>query len=127
MALESGRVNSYREALVQVRFQSGAAIECVVDTGFDGGLTLPRAIVSQIQVPILGELTFEMVGGARMLAEVGLTEIDWLGSLRQVEVIVSESDDALVGTELLIDSTLVIDYLSSSIAISTHENSGTQR
>ena len=61
MALESGKVNSYREALVVVCFREGAAIECIVDTGFDGGLMLPRAFVSQIQIPIIGELTFEMV------------------------------------------------------------------
>jgi len=76
MALESGRVNSYREALVLVRFGDGVAIECVVDTGFDGGLMLPRAFVSQIQIAVIGELTFEMVGGATMSAEVGLTDID---------------------------------------------------
>src|SRR6266850_4738559 len=110
MALVSGRVNSYREALVLVRFRDGAAIECVVDTGFDGGLMLPRAFVSRIRFPIIGKLTFDMVGGTRMSAEVGLTEIDWLGRLRQIEVIVSEGDDALLGTELLIGTTLTIDY-----------------
>jgi clan AA aspartic protease len=122
MALESGRVNSYREGLVLVRFGDGAVIDCVVDTGFDGGLMLPRSFVSQIQFAMIGELTFEMVGGARMSAEVGLTDIDWLGRLRQVEVIVSEGDDSLIGTELLIGTTLVIDYPSSSLAISTREN-----
>jgi clan AA aspartic protease len=112
--------------LVLVRFRDGAAIDCVLDTGFDGGLMLPRAFVSQIQIPIVGELTFEMVGGARMSAEVGLTDIDWLGRLRQVEVIVSEGDDALIGTELLIATTLIIDYPSSSLAISTRGNTGGQ-
>lgn len=123
MALESGRVNSYREALVLVRFRDGAAIECVVDTGFDGGLLLPRGFVSQIQIQIIGELTFEMVGGTRMSAEIGLADIDWLGRLRQVEVVVGEGDDALIGTELLINTTLVIDYASGNLAISAHENS----
>lgn len=124
MALESGRVNSYREGLVLVRFRGGAAMECILDTGFDGGLMLPRGFVSQIQIAMIGELTFEMVGGARMSAEVGLTDIDWLGRLRQVEVIVSEGDDSLIGTELLIATTLIIDYASSSLAISTRENTG---
>lgn len=82
---------------------------------------LPRAFVSQIQIAVIGELTFEMVGGASMSAEVGLTNIDWLGRLREVEVIVSEGDDALAGTELLIGTTLVIDYPSRSLAISSGE------
>lgn len=56
--------------MVLLRFRDGAAIECVVDTGFDGALMLPRAFVSQIQVAVIGELTFEMVGGAKMSAEV---------------------------------------------------------
>ncbi len=58
-----------------------------------------------------------------MSAEVGLADIDWLGRLHQVEVIVSAGDDALIGTELLIATTLTIDYPSSSLAIATREDS----
>ena len=122
VAMGSNQVESILiEALVSVRFQDGAAIECVVDTGFDGGLMLPHEFVSQIQLPIIGELTFEMVGGATISAEVGLADIVSLDSLRQIEVLVSEGEDALIGTELLIATTLVIDYSSSTLAISTHE------
>ena len=124
MALEAGRVNSHREALVVVRFRDGAEIECLLDTGFDGGLMLPREFVSQIQFATIGELTFEMVGGARMSAEVGLTDIEWLGGLRQVEVIVSAGNDSLIGTELLIATTLIIDYPASSLTISSREGTG---
>jgi clan AA aspartic protease len=125
MALESGRVNSHREAVVLLRFRNGAVIECVVDTGFDGALMLPRVFVPKIQIAIIGELTLEMVGGARMSADVGVTDISWLGRWRQIEVIVSEGEDALIGTELLIATTLTIDYQSSSLAISTRENIST--
>jgi predicted aspartyl protease len=125
MALESGRVNSHREAVVLLRFRNGAVIECVVDTGFDGALMLPRVFVPKIQIAIIGELTLEMVGGARMSADVGVTDISWLGRWRQIEGIVSEGEDALIGTELLIATTLTIDYQSSSLAISTRENIST--
>jgi clan AA aspartic protease len=118
MARESGKVNSSKEALVLIAFGDGAAIECVVDTGFDGGLMLPRSFVSQIQIPTIGKLTFEMVGGAQMTSEVGLAEIDWLGIRRQIEVIVSEGHDALIGTELLIATTLTIDYNANTVTIS---------
>ena len=100
-----------------VRFGSGAVIECVVDTGFDGGLMLPRAVLPQIQFEVSGQLTFETVGGATMSAEVGLSEIEWLGQLRQVEVIVSEGDDALIETESLLATTLTIDYASGILTI----------
>ena len=45
-----------------------------------------------------------------------------VGELREVEVIVSESDDALVGTELLMATTLIIDYPSNTLTISTDED-----
>ena len=82
---------------------------------------LPRQFCSEIQMPIVAELTFGMVGGATMSADVGLTGINWLGELREVEVIISDGDDALIGTELLIATTLTIDYSSSTLTISNGE------
>jgi hypothetical protein len=49
MANESGKVNLFREALIEVKFPGSAAIECVVDTGFDGGLMLPRTLIPSMR------------------------------------------------------------------------------
>ena len=54
-----------------------------------------------------------------MTAEIALADIEWLGKLRQIEVVVSEGEDALIGTELLIATTLTIDYNTSTVTIST--------
>ena len=118
MAKESGKVNSFREALIEVRFPS-ASIECVVDTGFDGGLMLPRSLTEHLEIQFVGELVFEMVGGARMLAPVGLTKIEWLSEVKEVEVIIGEANDALIGTELLIDTKLTVDYVARVVTIQT--------
>ena len=104
--------------MVEIRLVGGEAIECLVDTGFDGGLVLPRDFADQLQLPIRGSMTFEMVGGVRMLAQVGLVHIEWLDQVRKTEVIVSESNDALIGTELLTGTTLHIDYVSRAVRIS---------
>ena len=117
MGHESGSVNSSREALIEVRLSSGEAIVCVVDTGFDGGLMLPRAVCDQLQFPIVGRLAFEMVGGTRLFARVGLANIDWLGEVRQIEIVVSEGNDALIGTELLTGTILTIDYIGKVVTI----------
>lgn len=52
MPQESGNVNARREALVEIRFMAGDAVECVVDTGFDGALILPSAVVERLRFPI---------------------------------------------------------------------------
>lgn len=119
MAHESGSVNSSREALIEVHLSSGEAIECLIDTGFDGGIMLPRAFADQLRFPIIGRLAFELVGGTRLFAQVGLANIEWLNETREIEIVVSESNDALIGTELLQNTVLMIDYVSSTVTIST--------
>ena len=101
MPQESGSVNPLREAILVIRFVMGDAIDCVVDTGFDGALILPTNVARKLALQTVARLVFDLVGGARMSADVCLAEIEWLGQRRTVEVILSEADDALIGTEML--------------------------
>lgn len=48
-----------------------------------------------------------------MSADVALGEIEWLGQRRTVEVILSQGDDALIGTEMFEDAKLIVDYASA--------------
>lgn len=76
--------------MIEVRLSTGDAIQCVVDTGFDGGLMVPAAFAEETQIAILGRLAFETVGGAKIYARVGLVDVEWLNEVRRIEVIVSE-------------------------------------
>ena len=106
--------------MVEIRFRGGESFECVVDTGFNGALMLPRLFVDHLQMPVIGELPFELVGGAKILGQVALAHIEWLDEEREVEVVVSDGYDALIGTELLTGTTLNINYVTRVITISTH-------
>lgn len=121
MPQESGSVNARREAIVEIRFVGGDSQVCVVDTGFDGALILPSSFVERLRLPIVARLVFELVGGARMRGDVALGEIEWLGERRSIEVIISESSDALIGTEMFEHSTLVVDYAKRRETISREE------
>ncbi len=118
MPQESGNVNALREAIVEIRFVGGDAFACVVDTGFDGALILPASVAKRLALPVIARLVFELVGGARMIADVALGEIEWFGERRSVEVIISESNDALIGTEMFEGATLVVDYANRLVIIS---------
>jgi clan AA aspartic protease len=117
MPPESGRVAGSREALVPVRFASGAAAECVVDTGFDGALMLPRPLVESLHLDIVGRLVFRSAGGTLTEADVALAEVEWLGEGRLYEVIVGAGEDSLLGTEMLEGARLTIDYAARSAVI----------
>jgi clan AA aspartic protease len=118
MAQESGSVNALREAIVGIRFVGGDAFECVIDTGFDGALILPAPVAARLALPVVARLVFELVGGARMTADVALGEIEWLGEQRRIEVIISESNDALIGTEMFVGAKLLLDYANRLVTIS---------
>jgi clan AA aspartic protease len=121
MSRESGKVTQSREARLGVRFAGGTVAECVIDTGFDGALLLPRATVERLGLPVVGRLVFQVVGGTRTSAEVALAEVDWLGATRVFEVIVGEGGDSLLGTEMLDGARLIIDYAEQSLTITSRQ------
>jgi clan AA aspartic protease len=118
MPQESGSVNALREAIVEIRFVGGDAFECVVDTGFDGALIVSASFAKRLGLSVVARLIFELVGGARMSADVALGEIEWFGQRRTVEVILSEGEDALIGTEMFEGAKLIVDYANHLVTIS---------
>jgi clan AA aspartic protease len=121
MAHERGSVNSAREAVVELRLEGAATIECIVDTGFNGTLVLPRKLADQLQLSIIGRASFETVGGALMAADLAEVGVMWLSSRLAVEALVVNSEDALIDTALLDGTNLTIDYIADTVTISSRE------
>ena len=119
MAKETGRVTATREALLRLQLSAGETVECMVDTGFTGALVLPQALVTRLNLPIIGREVFEMVGERQFIASVAFADMEWLGETRTVRVIVSE--DTLLGTELLDGTRLTIDYIDHTLSVSDEE------
>lgn len=67
MAKEKGRVNQSEEACVYVPLQNGPAIECLIDTGFNGWLSFPQKLVADLQLPIVGREKIVMLGKRKTL------------------------------------------------------------
>jgi clan AA aspartic protease len=101
MAHESGSVTGAREAVLRLRFDRGEIIECVIDTGFNVHLVLPRSVVSRLGLPVVGREIFETVSENFITADLAEANVAWLGQVRSAEVIVSEGEDSLLGTGLL--------------------------
>lgn len=117
MASVTGRVNEWAEALVTVRLMVGREVECLVDTGARCALVLPSALVNDLGLPIIGyEGNLRLAGGEQTRAPLALSQIEWLGEVRSVEVIVQE--EYIVGTDLLEDARLTIDYRARTLTIS---------
>jgi clan AA aspartic protease len=106
-----GRVNRNREAVIALTLRDSAgqdhAIDAVVDTGFNGSLTLPSHTVSQLGLDWHGREQGTLADGRIGYFEIYAARIIWDGHERLVETAVAEGTP-LVGMNLLKDCELRI-------------------
>jgi clan AA aspartic protease len=99
-----GVVNSNLEATVRlvVRGSGGQeqAIEAVIDTGFNGFLTLSPVRVRQLGLPHIGQSRALLANGKEEILDLYEVTLLWDGQWRTVETDAADTD-ALVGMSLL--------------------------
>lgn len=123
MAKINGIVNDRREAILEVQFYSmgGAALpvlKMLVDTGFDGSLMIPRSFADEFDLPIKGQEFYYAANDEEMQLARTTLQIEWLGERFDVPALIAPNDYALIGTEMLIDAHLLIDYADRLLEIS---------
>jgi clan AA aspartic protease len=117
MAQEVGYVTRELESILKVRLINGSEIECALDTGFNGFLLLPRTFIESNLLPVVGNESVTMVEQNTTEVEVAAGEVIWLDSKLAVRILVSENDECLIGTQMLVDSKLEIDYKDLTVKI----------
>ncbi len=117
MAQENGFVNEHQEAVLEIVLDNGNSIECVLDTGFNGSLLLPRKFVEENSMKFVGRETAELVDEITIEIESVLGKIKWFAKEIPIRLFVSETSESLIGTELLTDSVLEIDYINRTVKI----------
>ena len=100
----TGTVNTNREAslLLRVRGPLGQEqeIEAIIDTGFNGFLTLPPVLVAALGLPRLGRGRAVLANGSEELFDIYEATVIWDGHPRTVELDAANTA-ALVGMSLL--------------------------
>jgi clan AA aspartic protease len=101
-----------RQAVVDLPFALSDArieIECVIDTGFEGALTLPPDAIAALKLPYLTEISANLADASDVRVDVYVGVILWHGLEREVAVL-SMGQRPLLGTALLERSRLEIDF-----------------
>jgi clan AA aspartic protease len=117
MAQEKGVVNENLEAVLQVKLVNGSTIECAIDTGFNGWFLLSRSFVEENSMRFIGLEKVTMVEENEIFVETALAKLNWLGEEISAKILVSETDESLIGTQMLFKSVLVIDYENLTVTI----------
>lgn len=100
------------------REETSLDVEAVIDTGFDGELTLPSGMIRRLGYPHVGSAGGTLAGGSEVQFDYHEGRILWHGVTRPVAVIAVEGQP-LVGMALLRGSHLSVEALpGGEVAVS---------
>lgn len=110
----TGRVSRDREAIIELEIlgtrQEPTAVQAVIETGYDGDVSLPVELIWQLGLSPAGFRRGMLADGSTVVLSAFLGTLMWYG--RQRDVLVAQVDDApLVGMGLLHGSRLLIDVI----------------
>ncbi len=108
-----GRINELREAvleLVVTGLRAQARVDAVIDTGFSGDLCLPIETAIQLGLELCGIEFYELADGVIQRANVFKAKVEWFSEEKEIEVILTESSQALVGTGMLVGKKVELDF-----------------
>jgi clan AA aspartic protease len=100
----TGRVNARREAVLRLRVcgrgQARRSLVAIIDTGYDGSLTLPPATIRSLGLRRIGQSYGELGDGSIVTFDVYAGTVMWNGRWRPVEIDEARTDP-LIGMALL--------------------------
>jgi clan AA aspartic protease len=103
------------------------ALTAIVDTGFDGYICLPIRLAVQLGLELIGDQLIELADGTQRKELVFAGSVGFLGETREVEIILTNSEDALVGTSLLDLYSVAIEFPGGKVKVRTPPKSGGKR
>lgn len=89
-------------------------VDTVIDTGFNGFMTLPSIIISALELPWTASDIVTLGDGSEALFDLYAATIIWDGQYREIDVAESETEP-LIGMALLYGYRLQIDVIESGI------------
>jgi clan AA aspartic protease len=112
-----GYVNENYEAMISVAVKNGItfkSINAVIDTGFTGFLSLPTAIILELELQWSYRDRATLGDGSETLFDVYNADILWNGQLREIEIDAAETEP-LLGMALLRGYRLQVDTIESGL------------
>ena len=106
-----GTVNARYEGVVHLRLRgpSGAEseVDTLVDSGFSGSLTLPKAVISCLELDRRSEGQVTLADGSSRKIEYFAAEVHWHDGWRTI-LVMDVGGDPLLGMRLMSDHELKI-------------------
>ena len=115
-----GRVTRYGEPVVPIDLilrKRPTRFPAVVDTGFNGYLSVPKSLLTRGGWQAIGTEKFEIATGAIVEQAIYLGEAVFDGRRGPVYTVATEAHDILVGTKLLRNKLLTVNFRTKRVLI----------
>lgn len=116
----TGRVNRQGEPVISIQLilrNRPARFIAVIDTGFNGYLSVLRRLPIRSKWLAIGTEKLEIATGVLVEQEIYLGEVIFDGQQSPVYIVSTEAQDILIGTKRLRGKTLVVNFQSSQVTV----------
>lgn len=115
-----GRVTASHEPVIKLALVSTKkriTCDAVVDTGFNGYISVPLPLARELDWIHIGYEEYEIARGEIVKQAVYLGNVVFHGKCRDVYAVTSNSKDVLIGTKLLAGCILTINFRARRLTL----------
>ena len=117
-----GTVDDRNRALMDLEVRrtwnaQGARVTAWIDTAFDGHLVFPMSLIEELQLEPLVETEAILADGRKVTLETFICYLAWFGNLIPLQVIANDGQLPLLGTGLLEQHVLHVDYRKKQLTL----------
>ena len=98
-------------------FIAGEEWAATIDTGFNGDLELPETLRNVLKPQYVGKVTSSLAGGQTIEEDVYLVDFPFDDDLVQARVTFVANGEILIGTHLLREYRLQIDFVRRTVVL----------
>lgn len=113
-------IDEYRQAIVQIILKgkrTDIGTKAIIDTGFDGDICLPIHLAIQLGLELKSVQTVELADGSKKNELVFGGTVEFNRDDQEIEIFLTNGKDTLLGTGLLSDKIVKIDFLKGNVEI----------
>ena len=111
-----GKVTANREAVIKLEIigsnQKRENVETIINTGFNGYLTLPNDLINYLKLQLAGSRHVTLGDGNVVVLDMYLAKVLWHGQEREVLILEAEGGP-LVGMSLLYGSRVMLEVVDN--------------
>ena len=112
----TGKITANREAIIELEIigsnQKRENVEAVIDTGFNGYLTLSNDLINHLKLQLAGSRHVTLGDGNVVVLDMYFAKVLWHGQEREVLILEAEGGP-LVGMSLLYGSCVMLEVVDN--------------